>query len=103
MFSFLSLEFTLMFIGFFGNLLAVSPNTKKFQNFLIILFSYTVIYLMAGTLATEILFGYTIFVFFITKMMNGSKIKKFWLILGIAITLIQLSIFKYYDFFPRRD
>ena len=74
-------------------------QTPKFQNFLIILFSYTVIYLMAGTLATEILFGYTIFVFFITKMMNGSKIKKFWLILGIAITLIQLSIFKYYDFF----
>ena len=98
MFSFLSLEFTLMFIGFLA-IYWLFRQTPKFQNFLIILFSYTVIYLMAGTLATGILFGYTIFVFFIAEMINGSKIKKFWLILGIAITLIQLSIFKYYDFF----
>ena len=98
MFSFLSLEFALMFIGFLA-IYWLFRQAPKFQNLLIVLFSYVIIYLMAGAIATGILFGYTVFVFLITKAMQNSKAKKFWLILGIVITLIQLSVFKYYDFF----
>ncbi|MFB6348195.1 MBOAT family O-acyltransferase [Moraxella sp. ZJ142] len=98
MFSFLSIEFAFMFVAFLA-IYWLFRHAPKFQNLLLVALSYLIIYLMAGAVATAILFVYTVFVFFITKAMGQSPNKKKLLILGITITLIQLSVFKYYDFF----
>lgn len=101
MFSFLSIEFALLFIAF----LAVywSFQTKpQLQNLLLIVASYTVVYLMAGLAATAVLFAFTSVIYGISYAISSSKSrisKKVWLTLGIISTLVHLSFFKYYDFF----
>lgn len=98
MFSFLSVEFAFLFIVFF--LVYWSFKEKpNIQNQIILIGSYAIIYLMAGIIATSILFVFSTLIFFIGKQLVKSDNKKLWLSSGIAITLINLSFFKYYEFF----
>lgn len=99
MFSFLSIEFALLFIAFLAVYWAFR-HKPQWQNILFILISYLVIYLMAGIVAISVLFGYSLLVYLISRAIGRSlNQKKTWLIIGIVITLLQLSVFKYYDFF----
>lgn len=99
MFSFLSIEFSLIFIAFLAVYWAFRQK-PQWQNILLIIISYLVIYLMAGIVAIGVLFGYTVLVYFISQAITRSTDKKkTWLMTGIVITLLQLSVFKYYDFF----
>lgn len=98
MFSFLSIEFALSFILFFG-LYWAFYRKPQWQNLLLIATSYAVIYLMASFTAVGILFIYTCFVYLLSKAVHQSVHKKRYFIVGVILTLLQLSIFKYYDFF----
>lgn len=100
MFSFLSIEFSLLFIGFLA-IYWLFRHRPKYQNLLLSCLSYLIVYLMAGWQAVLILFIYTVLVFFITNMMDRSQFKKRWLALGVIFTLLNLSVFKYYDFFKQ--
>ena len=99
MFSFLSIEFALSFIMFFG--LYWSLRSKpQLQNLLLIITSYVVIYLMAGWAAMLTLFSFTAAVFALSLAMEKySAHKKKFLWLGILVALAQLALFKFYDFF----
>ena len=99
MFSFLSIEFALSFILFFG-IYWVFRNKPQIQNLILVITSYLLVYLMAGGLAITILFIFSLIVYLISILMDRYVLlKKKLLIFGIVITLIQLSVFKYYDFF----
>jgi len=99
MFSFLSIEFALSFILFFG-IYWVFRNKPQIQNLILVITSYLLVFLMAGELAITILLIFSLIVYFISILMDRYVLlKKKLLISGIVITLIQLSIFKYYDFF----
>lgn len=99
MFSFLSIEFALSFIAFFG-LYWACYRQPQWQNILLTITSYTIIYLMASMTAVAILFTYTCIIYFINKKMQQqpNKKKKF-LLAGVVFSIAQLSLFKYYDFF----
>ena len=99
MFSFLSIEFALSFILFFA-IYWVFRNKPQIQNLILVITSYLLVFLMAGGLAITILFIFSLIVYLISILMDRYiLLKKKLLISGIVITLIQLSIFKYYDFF----
>ena len=99
MFSFLSIEFALSFILFFG-IYWVFRNKPQIQNLILVITSYLLVFLMAGGLAITILFIFSLIVYLISILMDRYVLlKKKLLIFGIVITLIQLSVFKYYDFF----
>lgn len=99
MFSFLSIEFALAFIVFFCIYWAFRAK-PQIQNLIIAAASYGVIYLMAGAAAPAILFAFSVVIHLITYLMSRyASHKKSLLILGIVMTLLQLSFFKYYDFF----
>lgn len=100
MFSFLSIEFALLFIAFFA--LYWSCRQKPvLQNALLVLMSYLVIYLMAGEVAVGVLFGFTLLMYLLSVLITKASgvARKAWLTVGIIATLAQLSFFKYYDFF----
>lgn len=98
MFSFLSIEFSLLFIAFFAIYWLVYKNIA-YQNRLLITFGYTILYLMAGILPTVILFVFSLFIICIAHFIKTHIHKKIWLIVGIIAILIHLCIFKYYNFF----
>lgn len=99
MFSFLSIEFSLFFIVFFAIYWAFLKR-PQWQNIVLIIASYFIIYMMAGGIATSVLFVFSCLIYGISyAMQRYTQHKKKLLILGISITLIQLSIFKYYEFF----
>ncbi|KAA8733682.1 MBOAT family protein [Acinetobacter qingfengensis] len=99
MFSFLSIEFGLFFLVFFC-LYWACRHQPQFQNFLLVLASYGLIYLMAGTLAVGMLFVFTLLIFLLSIAMDRFEHnKKLWLSCGIVFTVLNLGIFKYYDFF----
>lgn len=99
MFSFLSVEFALLFIIFL--LLYWSMRGQpKWQNICLTVFSYVVIYLMAGMMAVGVLLACSVFVYLISVAMDlFNRYKKALLVGGIVVILLQLSLFKYYDFF----
>lgn len=99
MFSFLSIEFALSFIVFFC-IYWLFRSYPKIQNLILIVSSYAIIFLMAGVLAVSILLLFSVFIYLCSGLMQRyAAFKKPILIFAILITLIQLSIFKYYDFF----
>ncbi|MEB3768237.1 MBOAT family O-acyltransferase [Acinetobacter sp. MD2] len=99
MFSFLSVEFSLLFIVFL--ILYWGCRAKpQWQNILLIFFSYGVIYAMSNLLAVSILFGFSVLIYLLSLAIEKWQIqKKIFLLLGVVTTLLQLSLFKYYDFF----
>lgn len=99
MFSFLSIEFALSFIVFFCIYWACRSRPQV-QNQILMLASYGIIYLMAGLLPVMILLSFSSAIYVISLMMDKfPTFKKHLFISGLAITIIQLCIFKYYDFF----
>lgn len=99
MFSFLSIEFSLLFILFFCIYWSLRAKPQQ-QNLLILVASYSIIYLMAGGFALSILLCFSCVIFALSIAMDRyASYKKMLLLIGIAVTLIQLSWFKYYDFF----
>lgn len=98
MFSFLSIEFSLIFILFFITYW-LFKRKPQIQNLLLCLFSYAMIYLMAGLMALLVLIIFSVMIYGIAQLIEKSDAKKPWLIFGIVITLLNLSFFKYYDFF----
>lgn len=99
MFSFLSIEFSLSFILFFCIYWAFRSR-PQIQNVLLLIASYLTIFLMAGGLAVSILFIFSFLIYLLSIGMQRHPLhKKKILILGVVLTLGQLSVFKYYDFF----
>lgn len=99
MFSFLSIEFSLFFIAFFALYWSLIKR-PQWQNVLLALASYFIVYMMAGVVAVSILFAFSSVMYAISlAMQRQQQHKKKWLIVGIILTLAQLSLFKYYDFF----
>ncbi|WP_066805368.1 MBOAT family O-acyltransferase [Moraxella oblonga] len=98
MFSFLSVEFALLFVVFFVVYWAFYQKTN-IQNLILLITSYLMIGLMASFLASLILLVFSVAIAFCAINMQRYKNKKKWLWVGIGITLVNLSIFKYYDFF----
>lgn len=99
MFSFLSIEFSLFFILFFMVYWSFYKH-PQWQNVILIIASYFIIYMMAGVIATGVLFAFSCAIYLISWAMQHYKTqRKKLLISGIILTLIQLSIFKYYEFF----
>lgn len=98
MFSFLSIEFALLFIVFFSIYWSFR-NKPNIQNQLILIASYAIIYLMAGVVATSVLFVFSNLVFFIGRQIEKNEHKKNWLIVGVLLVIVNLCFFKYYDFF----
>lgn len=98
MFSFLSVEFALVFMVFFVVYWAFYQKTH-IQNLILLFTSYLMIYLMAGFVASLILLLFSGLIAFSALNIQRYKNKKKWLWFGIGITLANLSLFKYYDFF----
>lgn len=98
MFSFLSIEFALLFMVFFVLYWAFKKR-PDIQNMLLLIISYAIIYLMAGVMAVSMLFVFSVVIYFIARQIIISHHKKAWMAIGIIITLINLSVFKYYEFF----
>lgn len=98
MFSFLSVEFALLFIAFFI-IYWLFKQKPQIQNLLLCVFSYVIIYLMAGWVALVALLIFSVFIFVIANIIETSNHQKFWLVFAIIVTLFNLSFFKYYDFF----
>lgn len=98
MFSFLSVEFALLFMVFF--LLYWTARQKpQLQNQLLLLFGYLLVYLMAGGLAVSVLAMVSVLIFTIGQQILYKTHKKFWLVTGIVLIVANLCFFKYYDFF----
>lgn len=98
MFSFLSVEFALLFMAFF-TLYWAFYKRPDIQNMLLLFISYVIIYLMAGIIAIGMLFVFSVIIYLIAKKIITSYYKKTWMTMGVIITLINLSVFKYYEFF----
>lgn len=98
MFSFLSVEFSLLFIVFFMLYWAFKKR-PDIQNILLLIISYVVIYLMAGMVAISTIFVFSVIIYFMAWQIIISHYKQAWVSMGVIITLINLSIFKYYEFF----
>lgn len=99
MFSFLSIEFGILFIVFLAVYWSLRQQ-PQWQNLLLLFVSYLIIYLMSGVVAVSVLLTFSMAIFGISCAMDKSaNHKKFWLVSGIILTVLQLSIFKYYDFF----
>ena len=73
MFSFLSIEFSICFTVFFA-VYWLFYKKPQIQNFLLLLFSYFVVYKMAGWLAISILAGFTLFIFIINQKIYHTKL-----------------------------
>lgn len=99
MFSFLSIEFSILFILFFCIYWSFQKK-PQIQNLLLMIASYAVVYAMSNALAVSILFSFSLVVYALSLAMDRyQQHKKKILVLGIILTVMQLSWFKYYDFF----
>ncbi|OCG41324.1 poly(beta-D-mannuronate) O-acetylase [Gilliamella sp. Fer2-1] len=96
--SYLSIEFCLLFIAFFALYWGcrLSPKT---QNTLLLVVSYLIVGSYSWRFSL-ILFIYTCVIYFFSVMIAASeRHAKRWLILGLCVSIINLALFKYFDFF----
>ena len=101
MFSFLSIEFSILFILFFCIYWAFQAK-PQIQNLILMIASYAIVYAMSNVLAVSILFAFSLSIFALSVAMDRYRQhKKKILVTGIILTVMQLSWFKYYDFFKR--
>lgn len=99
MFSFLSVEFALSFIAFFCIYWACRFS-PRIQNILLTLASYAVIYLMAGEMALFCIFAFSVLIYILSIFIRSAKkYSKIMMLCGVFFTILQLFIFKFYDFF----
>ncbi|WP_370519424.1 MBOAT family protein [Gilliamella sp. Pas-s27] len=96
--SYLSIEFGLLFIVFFA-LYWGCYRSPKIQNSLLLVASYLVV----GSYSWQfslILFIYTCVIYLFSVMIAASEHHaKRWLVLGLCVSIINLALFKYFDFF----
>jgi D-alanyl-lipoteichoic acid acyltransferase DltB (MBOAT superfamily) len=96
--SYLSIEFGLLFIAFFA-LYWGCYRLPKIQNILLLVASYLVV----GSYSWQfslILFIYTCMIYFFSVMIVASEYHaKRWLAFGICVSVLNLALFKYFDFF----
>lgn len=103
MFSFLSIEFALSFIGFFCLYWGLR-KMPQMQNILLVIASYLCIFLMSNWIAVSVIATYSCIIYFLSIAMDRWQIhKKKILLSGIVFTLLQLAFFKYYDFFRQES
>lgn len=96
--SYLSIEFGLLFIVFFAIYWAFNL-LPKFQNALLLVSSYLIVSSYSWQFAL-ILGVYTSVTYLISIMILVSKDHaKSWLIFGLIISISNLALFKYFDFF----
>ena len=96
--SYLSIEFGLIFVVFFAIYWALRLLPKS-QNNLLLISSYLIVASYSFQFAV-ILFFYTCAIYFFSVMIATSKYHaKRWLILGLSAAIINLALFKYFDFF----
>ncbi|OCG30261.1 poly(beta-D-mannuronate) O-acetylase [Gilliamella sp. Choc4-2] len=96
--SYLSIEFGLLFIAFFG-LYWGCRLTPKLQNHLLLISSYLIVCSYSWQFAF-ILFAYTCVIYCFSVMITRSRrYAKHWLFLGLCLSIINLALFKYFDFF----
>lgn len=102
MFSFLSIEFAICFIIFYV-LYWLCQRYVDIQNILLTVFSYFCIYLMSTAMAVGVLFLYSLSIYMASYGIDRFK-KHQLLIIRIAITVsvLQLCLFKYFDFFKHQ-
>jgi D-alanyl-lipoteichoic acid acyltransferase DltB (MBOAT superfamily) len=96
--SYLSIEFGLLFIAFFA-LYWGCYRSPKIQNILLLVASYLVV----GSYSWQfslILFIYTCMIYLFSVMIVASEYHaKRWLAFGICVSVLNLALFKYFDFF----
>ena len=96
--SYLSIEFGLIFVVFFSIYWGFRLF-PKFQNNLLLISSYLLVASYSFQFAV-ILFVYTCVIYFFSLMIASSKhYAKLWLVLGLSAAIINLALFKYFDFF----
>lgn len=96
--SYLSIEFGLIFVVLFAIYWAFIL-LPKFQNNLLLISSYLIVASYSVQFAV-ILFSYTCVIYFFSIMIATSKQHaKIWLVLGLSAAIINLALFKYFDFF----
>jgi Predicted membrane protein involved in D-alanine export len=96
--SYLSIEFGLLFIIFFAFYWAcyLSP---KLQNNLLLIISYLIVSSYSWQFAL-ILFIYTCIIYFFSVIISKSeRHAKLWLIVSLFVSITNLALFKYFDFF----
>lgn len=98
MFNFISIEFSLLFTGLFCIywLFSASP---RIQNLLLLLTSYGIIFLMAGSLALGMIIGFTTCIYILSLILKNSRHPRPWLCAGITLIILNLIFWKYFDFF----
>ncbi|NUF49287.1 MBOAT family O-acyltransferase [Gilliamella sp. ESL0250] len=96
--SYLSIEFGLLFIAFFA-LYWGCYRSPKIQNLLLLVSSYLIVGSYSWQFAL-ILFIYTCAIYLFSVMIAASdRHAKRWLFLGLCVSIVNLALFKYFDFF----
>ncbi|MDF7671344.1 hypothetical protein PT276_09115 [Orbaceae bacterium ESL0721] len=96
--SYLSIEFSLLFIVFFAIYWCIKPY-PKLQNIFLLLASYCIVVSYNWQFAL-ILFGYTLVIYLLSQLIfNAKRYSKLWLIVALCAAIANLALFKYFDFF----
>ncbi|MDF7667264.1 hypothetical protein PT273_05335 [Orbaceae bacterium ESL0727] len=96
--SYLSIEFGLLFIAFFA-IYWCFKSQPKWQNRLLLVSSYLVVCSYSWQFAL-ILFIYTSAIYLFSLLIFDSKrYGKQWLIISLCVAMLNLAVFKYFDFF----
>ncbi|MBI0158844.1 MULTISPECIES: MBOAT family protein [unclassified Snodgrassella] len=98
MFSFISIEFGLSFIAFFC-LYWLLGSKPKLQNLLLLCTSYLIVYLCGKIQALIALLLFTVFIYAISVRIVHAAKPRIWLITAIICTILNLALWKYFDFF----
>ncbi|WP_392566718.1 MBOAT family O-acyltransferase [Utexia brackfieldae] len=95
--SYLSIEFAVSFIVFFGIYWGLKRHIVL-QNSLLLIVSYVIVGLFNIHFAL-ILAGYTIIIYLLSIGIAHSSAPRGWLVLACIVAVVNLAIFKYCDFF----
>lgn len=91
--NFFSIEFTLLFLLFLT--IYWSIKDIKYQNMAILVFNYTLIFILGNFYVALVLLLYSICIHFFALWIATSK-KRFILLLSIALAVLNLCFFKYF-------
>jgi D-alanyl-lipoteichoic acid acyltransferase DltB (MBOAT superfamily) len=95
--SYLSIEFTIVFMLFFAVYWGFKQRIAV-QNWLILIASYSLVGLFQLSFAL-VLAGYTIIIYVLSQLIYHSQYKKRWLTISVMVAVANLALFKYFDFF----
>ncbi|WP_392552640.1 MBOAT family O-acyltransferase [Orbus wheelerorum] len=95
--SYLSIEFSVLFLIF----LCLYWSCRKWpvlQNYMLLIASYGIVASFNYTFAL-ILAGYSTVIFVLSLLIEKTKYQRFWFSISIIAAMVNLAIFKYFDFF----